>query len=188
MRVQLTEIGPDGRDVEQTLTPIWLEGLFVADGQTLPWAAAGESLARVRLRRIGLDVLVEGAFQVAVRAECSACLKEFELGLPVAFSLALQPGAARPAGLPVQQELTSSDCETAFYEGDEIDVEAILREQILLALPMVPRCAEDCRGLCPRCGVDRNHEPCRCASTDEDVRWAGLATLKASTSRGEESP
>ena len=57
-------------------------------------------------------------------------------------------------------ELQEKDTEIAFYSGDFIEVSDIIREQILLGLPMKPMCREDCKGLCPYCGKNRNLEAC----------------------------
>jgi uncharacterized protein len=74
-------------------------------------------------------------------------------------------------------ELSKEDLEECYYSGDMIDLDEILREQIILALPMYPRCVEECRGLCPVCGVDLNKETCDCQRDEVDPRLAVLKTL-----------
>ncbi len=61
--------------------------------------------------------------------------------------------------------------------GDELDLEPLARDAVLLELPLAPLCTEDCLGLCPTCGANRNTEPCECAPAT-DPRWAGLDALR----------
>jgi uncharacterized protein len=58
-----------------------------------------------------------------------------------------------------------------------MELEDILREQVLLALPMQRVCREDCRGICPVCGKDRNEAPCDCREHPADDRWRALGKL-----------
>jgi uncharacterized protein len=60
---------------------------------------------------------------------------------------------------------------------DHIDLEPLAREAIVLALPLVPLCRPDCKGLCPECGADLNSGPCGCAVVSSDPRWAALDAL-----------
>uniref|UniRef100_A0A7V4LBY3 formate--tetrahydrofolate ligase n=1 Tax=Desulfobacca acetoxidans TaxID=60893 RepID=A0A7V4LBY3_9BACT len=77
------------------------------------------------------------------------------------------------------REITAADLDVDFYTGDVVEVEIFLREQVLLALPLKPLCAETCRGLCPRCGADLNQETCHCAAEDSASPWSALKKLKA---------
>jgi uncharacterized protein len=61
--------------------------------------------------------------------------------------------------------------------GDELDLEPLARDAVLLELPLAPLCAEDCKGLCPTCGANRNTDPCDC-STPGDPRWSALDALR----------
>lgn len=63
--------------------------------------------------------------------------------------------------------------------GDQIDLGAMIRENILLDAPVAPLCRPDCAGLCPTCGIDRNHAECDCVAASGDPRWEALAQLKA---------
>ena len=61
--------------------------------------------------------------------------------------------------------------------GDLLDLEPLARDTVLLELPLAPLCRDDCAGICPTCGADRNVAPCRCSSTVPDPRWAALDAL-----------
>lgn len=67
---------------------------------------------------------------------------------------------------------------TYALHGDQLDLEPLARDAVLLELPLAPLCAEDCLGLCPTCGANRNEGQCRCAPQDTDARWAALDALK----------
>jgi uncharacterized protein len=68
----------------------------------------------------------------------------------------------------------------AEYRDDKIDLTEVVREQLYLALPMKPLCREDCKGLCPVCGVNRNRETCTCQEVWVDPRMAALKKWKTS--------
>jgi len=68
--------------------------------------------------------------------------------------------------------------ETWPVKGDHIDAEPLLRETVLLSLPVAPVCDEACAGLCPTCGADRNVDPCGCDADVRDDRWAVLDQLE----------
>ena len=62
-------------------------------------------------------------------------------------------------------------------KGDQIDLEPLARDAVLLELPMAPLCRDDCAGICPTCGTDRNVAPCTCDTAPKDSRWAALDVL-----------
>ncbi|HWS47003.1 MAG TPA: DUF177 domain-containing protein, partial [Acidimicrobiia bacterium] len=67
--------------------------------------------------------------------------------------------------------------ETYALDDDVVDLEPLVRDALVLELPAVPLCRDDCRGLCPSCGIDRNAATCDCAADDIDPRWAPLRSL-----------
>ena len=62
-------------------------------------------------------------------------------------------------------------------QGDRLDLEPLVRDTVLLELPLAPLCRDDCAGICPTCGADRNVAPCRCEVAAKDPRWAALDAL-----------
>jgi uncharacterized protein len=63
-------------------------------------------------------------------------------------------------------------------DGLEIDIEPMLRDAVVLALPLTPVCSEGCKGLCARCGQNLNEGGCACRDDDMDPRWAALSDLR----------
>src|SRR5207249_7545940 len=75
-------------------------------------------------------------------------------------------------------ELNEKDTRTAFFTGTQLAVADILREQILLTLPMKALCAIDCKGLCPHCGTNLNSVSCSCAKDDSSPHMDTLLEIK----------
>jgi uncharacterized protein len=74
--------------------------------------------------------------------------------------------------------LRAEDLEFSLYEGTEVDLSPLIREQVLLALPTRPLCEDDCRGLCPHCGVNLNRTTCECRVENLDPRLEAIRSLK----------
>jgi uncharacterized protein len=176
VQLSLTQIGEEGRQIEQDLDAQWLTRAL-SEKHTSDFCAQGGHRALINARRVGLDVYLSAECTLRLKTDCAACLNPFELEVPVAFSLTLKPRPRADDAPPDELELSKEDLEECYYEGDEIDLEEILREQIILALPMYPRCSPDCKGLCPVCGVDLNQETCDCRRDEVDPRWAALKIL-----------
>jgi uncharacterized protein len=137
---------------------------------TLPAEVSG------RIRASGPEVHVSGAVETRVNVECDRCLKILEI--PVSTSFRLQYITGQEYESSHVAELTSEEMAVAVFDGEAIDVDEIVREQILLALPDRALCREDCKGLCSICGTDLNGGSCNCEASDLDPRWAALKNFK----------
>jgi uncharacterized protein len=126
--------------------------------------------------RAGQELIFQGTLTGDVIGHCARCLDDFGLPIERHFHCVLVPHSS----VPGEVELEEDDLDLSYYSGEEVDVSPLIREQLLLALPTRPLCREDCRGLCPRCGVNRNSERCDCAGDLTDPRLAVLQGLKAS--------
>ncbi|MFQ5348885.1 MAG: DUF177 domain-containing protein [Thermoanaerobaculia bacterium] len=107
---------------------------------------------------------------------CTRCLQSLARSVEEEFELAIETGASEP--LLGEHELSASDLKTLFLEGQELDTTPILMEQLQLNIPMKPLCREDCAGLCPKCGTDRNEVRCSCAESEVDPRWQALERFR----------
>jgi uncharacterized protein len=106
---------------------------------------------RASLSRSGRGVLVTSRIEVRARCICARCLEAFYLNLASQFQTSLKP---KPDSPPAEEiELSREDLETDFYEGEEIDLSPLIRDQVLLTIPPKLVCREDCRGLCQGCGL-----------------------------------
>jgi uncharacterized protein len=124
--------------------------------------------------RVGADLVFGGRVRSRLEGTCARCLEAFPLDLDVPFDVVLTPPPATEHGA----ELHSEDLALGTYEGDEVDLAPLVEEQTILALPTRALCREDCRGLCPTCGVNRNVEVCACTDEAPDPRLAILRGLK----------
>jgi uncharacterized protein len=130
----------------------------------------------LRLESVMEGVLVSGTATVDLVGECGRCLE------PVSDTLTVDLQE-----LYAYAESDAEEDEAARMEGDLLDLEPLLRDQVVLALPITPLCTEDCEGLCPQCGTrwaelpaDHGHEPA-------DPRWAGLQELQGLLKTDEEN-
>jgi uncharacterized protein len=124
--------------------------------------------------RAGLDVVFEGTVAAPTRAVCARCAEPFDYPLSTEFRIVLTPRVALDRE---SQELTCDDLGYGAYDGDEIDVTALVYEHALLALPTRLLCSDECRGLCPQCGTNLNLGACGCAGSTDRPRLAVLQDL-----------
>ncbi len=134
------------------------------------------ALEAVLTRKRG-DVRIRGALRTALNFTCSRCLREFRVPIDQSFDLSYEPLSQAPRS-DEEIELKYEDMNIAFYRDGIIDVDWLVREQLVLAVPLKPVCSENCRGLCEICGTDLNLESCRCARSQLDPRLAALIDLK----------
>jgi uncharacterized protein len=117
-----------------------------------------------------------GHVRTTLQLGCGRCLEPFALPVDAAFDLRYQPHAANVG--EGEREIEADDLDTAYYENDEIDLGQLMQEQFYLALPMKPLCVDNCKGLCPMCGVNLNRTTCACETRWEDPRLTALKALK----------
>ena len=127
--------------------------------------------------RKGLEVRLRGEIRTEVELLCARCAAPERAPLSVEFDTSFIPQEVEAAKAE-NVELLKEDLVVAAYEGDAVDLDELVREQILLALPLRHLCREDCKGLCQKCGADLNAGDCRCEKGEVDPRWAALADLK----------
>ena len=122
------------------------------------------------------EVRVRGRYTVEMTAECDRCLGAARFPLEAGFDLFYRPVSfiAREEEVGIDED----EAEIGFYEGGGMELEDILREQVLLALPMQRVCRDDCKGICPVCGTNRNETTCDCRIENDDDRWGALRNLE----------
>jgi uncharacterized protein len=121
------------------------------------------------------EMRIQGRLAVEMIAQCDRCLGRAKFPLETAFDLFYRPMTfiAREE----EVEIDEGEAEIGFYEGGGIELEDILREQVLLALPMQRICSDTCKGICPVCGRNRNEATCDCRLENADDRWNALRDL-----------
>ena len=122
------------------------------------------------------DIRLKGKFEGKFQVPCARCIEPVELPLAADFDLIFRPIGA-DSGAP-ERSITPDETEIGYYQKDSLLLEDVLREQVVLSLPVRTLCKPDCKGLCPRCGENRNSGACRCEAVPADPRWEALAGLK----------
>ena len=108
---------------------------------------------------------------------CNRCLKP--IVEQAASDVELMILVERHPPIGGEHALHEQDLGLLYVEDETLETDPILIEQLQLNVPMKPLCREDCQGLCPICGADRNAGACSCAESTPDTRWASLAALKS---------
>ncbi len=129
-----------------------------------------------RVRRRSDAVEVSGSLVTKVETPCARCLKP--VGLPIAPQFSERFVTAVSWGSEEQHELNREDLDLALFDGEGIDLDQLVREEIVLAIPTQVLCREDCKGLCPGCGIDLNLASCECGTQQVDSRWEKLKDLR----------
>jgi len=115
------------------------------------------------------DMRIIGTVTTTANFTCDRCLSAFDQNLQSTFEVFASTAT----------KLTKDDNLIVIAPNtQEIDLTGFIRDALLLSLPMKVLCREDCRGLCPVCGADRNVNPCSCQAQTEDERWEPLNSLK----------
>lgn len=141
--------------------------------QKTPLATSG--LAELLANTLG-EIRIQGDLEVTMEASCDRCLEPAAFPIQSHFDLFYRP-AVEAASEEI--EIDEGESEIAFYEGDGIELKDVLREYVLLAMPMQKVCREDCHGICPWCGQNRNVTACDCEPKPIDDRWAALKKLQS---------
>lgn len=129
-----------------------------------------------RLSRSDHEVRLQGRINARAEIDCDRCLKQVVVPVETDFDVTYVPAADYVE--TEAAELQAEDMGLSVYEDGAIDLDELVREQVLLALPTRALCGEDCKGLCPVCGANRNENPCECESKEIDPRWSELKNLR----------
>ena len=119
---------------------------------------------------------VSGQIDADLKLACGRCLEPVESEIENEFEIAF----ITPDNYSEEREteLEVKELPVSIFEGNEIDLVKLAQEQIMLSLPSQTLCREDCKGLCTKCGINKNFESCDCDKTQVDSRWEALKQLK----------
>ena len=122
------------------------------------------------------EMHIRGALQGEVEVPCARCLDPVRIPVEIPIDLYYRP----MSHIARDEEVAISEAETevGFYEGGGLELADVVREQVLMGLPMRAVCRDDCRGICPVCGANRNLESCGCRPEFSDPRWDALRNWK----------
>lgn len=170
MRIELDRLEQDGGKFSRTYEP----GELSLDDDEVGLVEPAEVSGRIR--RDGKEVELSGELHAKIKTACDRCLQPVNLSIGAEFKERFVPAVSWRA--EQQHELQEEDLNLAVFDGEAIEVDELVREEILLAVPAHVLCREDCRGLCPVCGIDRNQTSCQCETKGTDSRWQGMENLR----------
>jgi uncharacterized protein len=142
--------------------------------QSSPLHAEG----RAELLSVSLgEIRIHGKLSVTMEAACDRCLEPALVEAAKDFDLVYVPVDEGQAG--GEKEVDEAGVEVGYYEGRGLQLNDVLREVVLLALPMQLICQAECKGICPTCGGNRNQQSCDCQAHAVDDRWSKLKSFRA---------
>lgn len=131
---------------------------------------------KVRFVRSDDGILVTGRLQAEVRVPCGRCLAPAAVAVEFDLEEEFRPSVDISTGAALRAE-DGEDKVTRIDAHHILDLTEVIRQNLLLALPVSPLCSPHCRGLCPECGADLNTRPCGCQREEGDPRLAVLREL-----------
>ncbi len=164
MKIVLSDITEEGLDLD-------FEETFASG----PLRLLSPVKARLRIDKVGSEVLARGEVRSDIELQCSRCLSMFSKDIIVDINVVYHPLEELTG--EEKHEIKEDELDMGFYKGDELDVYDLVQEQIMLSVPMKPLCNETCRGLCPKCGADLNITKCSCEQKEPDPRLEVLRKL-----------
>jgi len=170
MRIELENLEGGRGDFAHVYQPDELDPVDDRIRLTQPATVKG------KVRLSGNEVFVNGHIDTRAQVECDRCLQQIELPVSADFALEYITGSDYESSNLA--ELTEDAMAVSVFDGEAIDIDEIVKEQIVLAVPTRVLCREDCKGICPECGIDKNTGECQCVTDDIDPRWAALKNLR----------
>ncbi len=162
MKLLIPDIPEEGFDIE-------LKETVEADAVLSPIRA------QLRIEKVGNEVVVRGELIADVKLQCSRCLKDFWSELSIPVDVIYHPVEELKG--EDKHEIKVEELDMDFYSGEEMDLLALVREQIVLNFPMKPLCTDLCKGICLKCGKDLNKGDCGCNVKEIDPRLEALKKL-----------
>ncbi len=164
MKIVLSEITEEGLEIDFKET--FPEG---------PLRLLSPVNAKLRIDKVGSEVLARGEVNSDIELQCSRCLNKFSRPVSVNINVVYHPLEELTG--EEKHEIKEDELDMGFYKGDELDIYDLVQEQMMLSVPMKPLCRETCKGLCSRCGADLNVSMCSCQQKEPDPRLAVLKKL-----------
>ena len=172
MLIKTRSIPEEGMEVYAETGPngdAWFENLL-REAFEKDFQKGHAASLRIHLDKTCDNISVSGSATVDLSPECGRCLETFEKNLELPLRVHLSPSKA------VEIE-DSEDENFAFYKGEEINLGNILREILMLEIPLRYLCSENCKGLCARCGQNLNLKSCACLQTQSSPPFTVLGKL-----------
>ena len=178
MLIRVEEIKPEGLVLDLEELPEAFPALIEMneDGNA---RFQGPIQIHLRIFRVQQMVEVEGRVSTMATFSCSRCLAKFDFPIEEEFACTFTRQLPEVYDEDNEEaELQAEDLGLILYEGDHIDLTEEIQEQVIMGLPVQPLCSEDCKGLCPTCGVDLNQDLCSCDRSEFSIKFSALKDFK----------
>lgn len=134
------------------------------------YPVTGKSDVSLTFTNIGTGrILLEGEMSLKLDIPCDRCLQSVEVPVGVSF--------AHEIAAPSEENVQSEEEEQCFMSGYELDVDALMNNEILINMPVKVLCREDCKGICMVCGKNLNEGECGCDTFVPDPRMAAIKDI-----------
>ncbi len=178
MKLKIFDIPEEGLDIKaQSGTDTWFSDL-VQDAFQQDYLKANPAALNIHLLKTCDNISLTGSAKIHLTPVCGRCLERFENHLEIPLHVDLAPYQKTDGKEGGEAELDAEDLNFAFYKGEEIDLSDIVREMLVLEIPLRYLCNESCRGLCPRCGQNLNTKTCGCVQPQEGSQFAVLSSWR----------
>lgn len=152
--IKTTELDAGGKEYRLPVRAAWMRGAL---GDHEAKASDKDGLLEVRASKSGHDVVVHGTLDAPLRVECARCLEPFDIDVHADLSVLYVPGEKlenTPEGAEIEYTLDDAEADTLPYDGETVVLDDLVRDELLLGVPMIPLCSDDCPGMSPAPGSD----------------------------------
>lgn len=178
MFISLEQLERDSVDFRESLAPgaVDLGGELQQTADLVTSGRATLLEEHQGAKQVIQDIRVVGDLSTRVEVPCARCLESVTRSIERHFDLLYRPQGTDAGRAEIS--VTDAEAEIGYYTGDGLLLEDVLREQVLLAVPIKIVCREECKGLCPHCGRNLNQGSCDCRQELTDPRWDALRGLR----------
>ena len=170
MRIHIDKIPPEGLKIRCKFEP---EDI---DTQDIDGSIQKSVHFQGEIQRLNNDFIINGIIEGSWSVQCARCLDLFDLNASSNFRIHLKHRVLSEDNSEFEG-FENEHLDESTFSGDIINLSDIIREQMILQLPIKPLCSEDCKGLCPICGINLNHGDCDCDKEKIDPRLSKLKDL-----------
>ena len=170
--INASELDAGGKDYDFVVRAAWIRGALEGNEAT---AAGSDGRLAVRASKSGNDVVVHGTLEADLEVPCARCLQPAHVRVDQPFSVLMVPAKALKMPASGEHELSADDADVMPYDGETVVLDDAVRDELVLELPMIPLCREDCPGMSPAL---EKEEPAGATAKPLDPRLAPLLRLK----------
>ena len=175
MKLSVLDIPKDGLNFSFSSQDTWFRDV-IKDSLNEIYLKDSIATAHVEVSKADEAVFINGDIKIPYQTACNRCLENVSGSIDEKFIMTLVPALE----IEVEEEekkLEKEDLKFGYYKDEEVDIGEILREEIILSTPIKFICSENCKGLCPSCGINLNQGTCTCPKL-VDPRWIPLEKFR----------